>query len=161
MKKCNVCNLEKTLESFGRDSTRPGGLSPRCRACSCAEAALRRSKTADKRAAMNKAWREKNRTNLLAKKKEWRQSNKGKANASFARYMAARDDRTPAWADLEKIAAVYLEAARIKEETGEDVQVDHEIPLRGKLVSGLHVHNNLKIIPAVENNRKGNNWTPT
>jgi hypothetical protein len=33
--------------------------------------------------------------------------------------------------------------------------VDHEIPLKGKYVSGLHVETNLRIIPAVENLKKG------
>lgn len=34
--------------------------------------------------------------------------------------------------------------------------VDHIVPLNGRLVSGLHIWNNLRVIPAVENMRKGN-----
>ena len=34
--------------------------------------------------------------------------------------------------------------------------VDHVLPLRGKLVCGLHVWNNFAVIPKVENLRKGN-----
>jgi hypothetical protein len=34
--------------------------------------------------------------------------------------------------------------------------VDHTIPLRGRIVSGLHVPTNLQVIPGAENSRKGN-----
>jgi hypothetical protein len=33
--------------------------------------------------------------------------------------------------------------------------VDHIIPLQGKIVSGLHTPYNLRVIPGVENVRKG------
>ena len=35
------------------------------------------------------------------------------------------------------------------------VRVDHVYPLQGKWVSGLHVHENLQVLPGVENSRKG------
>jgi len=57
---------------------------------------------------------------------------------------ARLDSRSPAWRDKDAIAAVYREAERITRDTGIPHDVDHEIPLHGKLVSGLHVHNNLR-----------------
>jgi hypothetical protein len=72
----------------------------------------------------------------------------------------AKLNRIPSWADLQKIDEIYVECARRTEETGIAHHVDHEIPLRGKLVSGLHVHWNLRILPAGENLRKSNRYTP-
>jgi hypothetical protein len=58
--------------------------------------------------------------------------------------------RIPKWADRTKIRNIYKEARE------KGMTVDHVIPLRGKLVSGLHVHNNLQILPASVNFSKGN-----
>jgi 5-methylcytosine-specific restriction endonuclease McrA len=40
--------------------------------------------------------------------------------------------------------------------TGIEWHVDHVVPLKGKLVSGLHIWSNLAVIPKVDNLRKGN-----
>jgi 5-methylcytosine-specific restriction endonuclease McrA len=45
-------------------------------------------------------------------------------------------------------------------ETGINYEVDHIIPLQGKLASGLHVYNNLQIITQSENRSKNNKYTP-
>lgn len=68
--------------------------------------------------------------------------------------------RTPKWADPGAISAFYAAAKRISEVTGVKHHVDHVIPLQGKLVSGLHVPENLRIIPAIENRKKLNRYTP-
>lgn len=77
----------------------------------------------------------------------------------YTRYTLPLLQRTPAWADKEKIAAVYKERDRLAKETGHPHDVDHEIPLQHPLVSGLNVHNNLRPIRRSLNESK-NNYFP-
>lgn len=42
----------------------------------------------------------------------------------------------------------------------EGYEVDHIIPLRHPLVSGLHCIANLQYLPRLENRRKTNKWDP-
>lgn len=64
-------------------------------------------------------------------------------------------EATPPWATYDSVSAIYRDAAE-RRSMGEDVQVDHIIPLHGKLVCGLHVANNLEVIDRLANARKSN-----
>ena len=81
-----------------------------------------------------------------------------KKSALQRKRFASKLHRTPSWADLKKIVLVYIEAAYLTKETGVKYVVDHIIPLQGKLVSGLHVDNNLQVITQKENNIKKNKY---
>lgn len=79
-------------------------------------------------------------------------ANRGRLNALAAKYKAAKRRATPPWADLEAIRRIY-EAA-----SAAGLEVDHEVPLQGRLVCGLHVENNLRAIPAHVNRRKSSKF---
>jgi hypothetical protein len=104
--------------------------------------------------------------------KRWREANPEKVklhkqlykypamqSARSRKYALSKRHATPAWltaAEYDRIAALYVEAARLTRETGVIHHVDHYYPLQGEAVSGLHVPENLQIIPAKENRRKSN-----
>ncbi len=62
------------------------------------------------------------------------------------------------WANLDAIKAIYQRAIDLTRATGIPHHVDHAIPLAGKLVSGLHVENNLEVMTALENMKKHNQF---
>lgn len=65
---------------------------------------------------------------------------------------------TPPWADLKAIEKVYERCAAMTIHTGIEHQVDHIVPLQHPLVCGLHIAENLQILPARENLKKRNKY---
>lgn len=90
--------------------------------------------------------------NFKRRNKQWRQENKQLALFYTRQYNMNREKRTPFWADTDKIKEVYLNCPK-------GYHVDHIIPLHGKIVSGLHVYNNLQYLTKEENSRKGNKFS--
>jgi hypothetical protein len=117
----------------------------------------------DERIVKQGIWREQNRDASRQASKNWAMNNQDKVIANIAKRRAAKMQRTPIWLTEEhrkQIEHIYLEAKMREIETGVRHHVDHIIPLQGKLVSGLHVPNNLCVIPATENIRKRNHYQP-
>lgn len=91
------------------------------------------------------------------KMKRWAAENKDLIAKHAADRKAARNKRTPLWLTDEQQAAIiacYTAAQMASEATGVLYHVDHIVPLRGKIVSGLHVPWNLQVIIATANLRK-------
>lgn len=114
----------------------------------------------ESRKAAVQAWRAANPEKVAAMNAKagakWAASNKGTRMASVRARQLSKKMRTPPWAEMEAIADVYKEAARVTRETGVPHEVDHVLPLQGKLVSGLHVLANLQILERSMNRSKGN-----
>lgn len=106
-----------------------------------------------------KEYRQANRDNHRKYMREYIRNNAEKFNAITAKRRAAKLNRTPAWLtsdDFRAIEGIYATAKLWTEQTGEPWHVDHIVPLQGENVSGLHVAENLRVIPASLNMTKGN-----
>lgn len=102
------------------------------------------------------AWYKNNRAKEIRRMADWaRKHSRHRADYVKMRKQMARR-AVPMWADHTQIAKIYASAARLSDETGIPHHVDHILPLRGRTVSGLHVQNNLRVIPAIENLTKKN-----
>ena len=124
----------------------------------CAASAARYARNPAAKLAINAAWRKTNGARMKELNRRWREANKGRMLSNTRAYQLAKQKRLPVWADVKAIAAIYECAARLTVELGTPHHVDHDIPLRGVRVSGLHVPSNLIVIPALENIRKGNRY---
>jgi len=78
-----------------------------------------------------------------------------------AKRKAAKINRTPAWLTEDDhwiIQQAYELAALRTKMFGFNWEVDHVLPLQGKMISGLHVPTNLQVIPATLNRQKNNRY---
>ncbi len=107
-----------------------------------------------------KDWNEQNLEKTKLYRTQHYQENKAYYVAKDLKRSKAERKATPAWCDLTKCQEFYAEARRLTEETGIPHQVDHVDPIQGRLVCGMHVHNNLQVLTLIENNLKRHKFTP-
>lgn len=72
---------------------------------------------------------------------------------------AVERQASPLWADSALIKLLYATRQYMTEQTGFAWHVDHVVPLQGRNVCGLHVHNNLRVVPATVNHQKSNKFS--
>ena len=142
-KACNKCEEVKELAEFYKHNRMKDGRQHTCIIC---------------HKAYYKEYARVNYEIARIRTSDWRKANPAKITAKKAKRRAAKLLRTVSWADTEAIRDIYAEAKRLGKETGIEMHVDHVIPLRGKLVSGLHVETNLQVLPWNENLSKSNNF---
>ena len=94
-------------------------------------------------------WQINNRDQYNRNSRNFKKRHPGRGNANTVRRNAKKFSAIPRWADLDKIRAVY-------ESCPEGHHVDHIIPLNSPIVCGLHCEDNLQILTATENLKKGN-----
>ena len=156
---CTTCKESKLLIEFTKRSDSKDGLSYYCKLCINQRDRKFKTENPESVAKAQAKYRDANREILRARVAETDRKNKGVRVARLVKYRVAKINRTPAWANNDAIKQIYIECAKRRTQ-GENVVVDHIIPLQGKIVSGLHVAENLRIICAKENSLKSNRFDP-
>lgn len=131
-----------------------------------------RKRTTERHKQYMKDWRLKNATQQAEYRKEYNEANKeyfikyrkdhkALINARTRRRQMSLINRTPAWLDATAIAEIdsIYEYCAVLRNSGLRYEVDHVIPLQGKLVSGLHIPENLQVIHEFDNRSKSNKLT--
>lgn len=134
LKECHICGYIKEYYEFSKDMGRSDGLDTLCKSCK----------------------KQKNSNYYVNNKdryhKVYIQEHRAEYNARNAKRRSIRLQRTPSWANLDKIKDFYLKCPI-------GYHVDHIVPLQGDTVSGLHVEYNLQYLTASENMSKGNKFS--
>src|SRR5579863_3259322 len=156
MKYCSKCDTIKPLHEFNKRSEGPWYRSHCKKCCSkqlCEKAKLGRNRRKPKPSPEVK----REQLRLASARYNAKSSSKPKHAAHEAMRRCAKLQRTPKWLteyQREGIALYYEVAAALTISFGQQMDVDHIVPLRGVLVSGLHVPWNLQIMARPANNKK-------
>lgn len=137
-KLCGTCLIIKDLLEFNSNKSNTDGLFDICRVCSVQKSREYRinNRDASRKSSLNNYY-----------------THRDSYISRAIQYKTHRKFATPSWANLDKIKEIYANCPV-------GYQVDHIIPLQGKLVSGLHIETNLQYLTKEENNRKSNKYNP-
>ena len=182
-KQCSKCGQFKPLEDFHKNNNRLTGTVSSCKECSnkfyeenkeqIIERVTRyKEDNPEKVRETYENYYEKNKQSYIDNATRWSSENPEKRkeitknyaernqnhkNARTASYRARKKQAEPKWltpAQKEEIKQIYINRP-------EGYHVDHDIPIGGENVCGLHVPWNLVYLPEYQNESKGNRYVDT
>jgi hypothetical protein len=169
LKVCSECKRALDLSAFHKNKRRKDGYHEYCKECrraqyvrrdqpkTMARAAKRYYSKREECLAQMRVRYEAIRNQKMAYGREHYQKNKSKYLGNAAARKKHIKRATPAWFDDNHwfvVQEAYELAQRREALTGVPWDVDHIVPLRGKTVCGLHVKENIAVVPRVVNNFK-------
>jgi hypothetical protein len=183
-KVCNECDIEKSVSEFHRQKECKYGVRNKCKVCAKARASANYHANRDARVAGKREYNAETREHRLQYLREYRAIPEKRALISYlrakwnednnGRYMETQRRNTiayreckhkarVAWADRQYMRDLYNNVSEANQIFGRagvrpEFQVDHIVPIRHKLVSGLHNEFNLQVLGRVENARKHNRF---
>lgn len=171
VKTCINCKKLLSHREFHKMAASPDQITSKCKSCVNEYSVNWRlknptahkewyQKNKESRSAYNARWRAENLDFNKARFAAWAKANPHKVNALIMKRYAAKLKATPIWANKVAIERIYEQASRLTIETGVRYDVDHIVPLQGKIVSGLHCEANLQVLPKAQNISKSNRYWP-
>ena len=106
-----------------------------------------------------KRYADKNREIVRERQRLCKKNNPGNITFHVAKRRSMKMKATVTWINDFFVKEAYKLAKLREKLTKIKWHVDHVIPLKGKYVCGLHVHNNLQVIPAITNIKKSNHYS--
>lgn len=159
MKACKVCGVVKLAAEFHRRRANKDGRQRLCKLCHHAANIKWLRDNHDELRPKLKAYHAehylKNKVHWKLYGRKYYNENYSKFYEKMVRRQMIKRKALPTWVNKIALNKIYIRAAK-RRMNGEDVQIDHIVPLQHKLVCGLHVHYNLRIISRLKNIKKSN-----
>ena len=186
VKKCSKCGISKKISEFYSTTLNRDGIFSHCKIChfNYCKAWKNRNhrkvldysrksyilhpersmgwhlKNPDRSKENRAKWKKNNPKKRKEQEIRYRARHPDKLNAKYMRRYASKISAAPKWRNDFFIAEAYALAILRTKMFGFDWHVDHIVPLQSKTVCGLHVENNLQVIPAFHNISKSNRSWP-